>query len=125
MIQDELLSAQVGLFSALADPTRLHILRLLQQKGPMHVTKIYESLGKPQNLVSHHLHCLKTCGLVVVEKQGRMAIYRVASPEIEQILDWAQKRVIAQAERILSCGLVGKRASRRTRKRSGGKHDKE
>ncbi|HZR46430.1 MAG TPA: metalloregulator ArsR/SmtB family transcription factor, partial [Candidatus Manganitrophaceae bacterium] len=68
MIQDKLLAAQVGLFTALADPTRLKILKLLHQKGPMHVTKIYETLGKPQNLISHHLNCLRTCGLVTVEK---------------------------------------------------------
>ncbi|MCG3117735.1 MAG: metalloregulator ArsR/SmtB family transcription factor [Candidatus Manganitrophus sp. SA1] len=119
MIQDELLSAQVGLFSALADPTRLQILKLLHQKGPMHVTKINETLGKPQNLISHHLQCLKTCGLAVVEKQGRMAIYRVATAEIEHILDWAQKQVIAQAERILSCRMVGESApgSRAKRKK--------
>lgn len=109
MVQDELLSAQVGLFAALADPTRLQILKLLHQKGPMHVTKIYEVLGKPQNLVSHHLHCLKTCGLAAAEKQGRMAIYRVANPEIDHILDWAEKQVVAQAERILSCRVVGEK----------------
>jgi DNA-binding transcriptional ArsR family regulator len=125
MIQDELLSAQVGLFAALADPTRLQILKLLHQKGPMHVTKIYETLGKPQNLISHHLNCLKTCGLATVEKQGRMAIYRISDPEIDQILDWAEKQVVTQAERILSCSLVGNRASRRTGKRSEGKHGKE
>ncbi|MDC4207005.1 MAG: metalloregulator ArsR/SmtB family transcription factor (plasmid) [Candidatus Manganitrophus sp.] len=123
MIQDELLSAQVGLFTALADPTRLQVLKLLHQKGPMHVTKIYEALGKPQNLISHHLNCLRTCGLAEMEKQGRMAIYRVANPEIDQILDWAQKQVVAQAERILSCSLV--KASRRDGKRSGRKHGKK
>lgn len=125
MIQDELLAAQVGLFSALADPTRLQILELLHQKGPMHVTKIYEVLGKPQNLVSHHLNCLKTCGLAEMEKQGRMAIYRVANPEIDQILDWVQKQVIAQAERILSCSFVGKKVSRQDGKQSGRKHGKK
>ena len=125
MIQDELLSAQVALFSALADPTRMQILKLLHQKGPMHVTKIYEALGKSQNLISHHLNCLKTCGLATVKKQGRMAIYRIADPDIDQIFDWAEKQVVAQAERILSCSLVGNRASRPTGKRSGGKHGKE
>lgn len=109
MIQDELLSAQVGLFSALADPTRLQILRLLHQKGPMHVTKVYEALGKPQNLISHHLHCLKTCGLVEVEKQGRMAIYSIANPQIDQILDWTERQVLDQAKRILSCRMVGEK----------------
>lgn len=125
MIQDELLSAQVVLFSALADATRLQILKLLHQKGPMHVTKIYEALGKPQNLISHHLNCLKTCGLAAVEKRGRMAIYRIADPEIDQILDWAEKQVVSQAERILSCRLVGNRVSRRAGKRSGEKHGKK
>ncbi len=107
MAQDELLAAQVGFFSALADPTRLQILKLLHQKGPMNVTQIYEILGRPQNLVSHHLNCLKTCGLVTVEKQGRMAIYSIANPEIDHILDWTQRQVIDQAKRILSCKVVG------------------
>jgi len=110
MIQDDFLSAQVRLFAAISDPVRLRILRLLQQKGALHVTKIYETLSKPQNLVSHHLSCLKTCGLVRVEKKGRLAIYQLAEAEIPQILDWAEKQVLAQAERILSCKVVSANA---------------
>lgn len=124
MIQDELLSAQVGLFSALADPTRLQILKLLHQKGPMHVTKIYETLGKPQNLISHRLNCLKTCGLVAVEKQGRMAIYSIANPKIDQILDWTEKQVLDQAQRILSCRMVGQKKPRsRSKSKKEGVHE--
>ena len=109
MIQDELLAAQVGLFSALADSTRLQILELLHQKGPMPVTQIYETLGKAQNLVSHHLACLKTCGLVIAQKQGRLSFYGISNPEIDRILEWSQKQVLNQAERILSCRIVGKK----------------
>jgi len=109
MIQSELLKAQVGLFSAMADSTRLCILRLLHQKGPIGVTKIYEVLEKSQNLISHHLGCLKTCGLVTVEKRGRMAIYSIANPEIAHILDWTENQVIDQAKQILSCKVVGKK----------------
>lgn len=117
MAQDELLSAQVGFFSALADPTRLQMLRLLHHKGPMSVTQIYETLRRPQNLISHHLNCLKTCGLVTVEKQGRMAIYSIANQEIDHILDWTQRQVIGQAERILSCKVVGERKASKQRKK--------
>lgn len=39
---------------------------------------------KPQNLTSHRLNCLKTCGLATVKKQDRMAIYRIADPEIDK-----------------------------------------
>ena len=116
MIQGELLQAQVGLLSAMADSTRICILRLLHQKGPMGVTKIYEILEKSQNLVSHHLNCLKTCGLVTVEKRGRMAIYSLANPEIARILDWTERQVINQAEQILSCRVVGKKKSGRIKK---------
>ena len=111
MMQNELLQAQVGLFSAMADSTRLAILKLLHRKGPMSVTKIYEMLEKSQNLISHHLRCLKTCGLVTVEKRGRMAIYSIANPEMARILDWTERQVIHQAERILSCRIVGKKKS--------------
>ena len=113
MIQDELLAAQVGLFSALADPTRLQILELLHQKGPMAVTQIYETLEKAQNLISHHLTCLKTCGLVIAEKQRRLTFYSLSNREIDRILDWSQKQVLNQAERILSCSIVGKKTSRK------------
>ena len=109
MLNDPFLTAQVRLFSAIADPIRLRILRLLHQKGAMPVTKIYESLAKPQNLISHHLNCLKTCGLVRVEKRGRMAIHQTADPEIATILDWAEQWVIRQAEGILSCRVVAPR----------------
>ena len=106
MIHDEFLTAQTRLFSSIADPIRLQILKLLQQKGPMSVTGIYETLSRPQNLISHHLNCLKTCGLVQVEKKGRRAIYQVADTEIPKILKWAEKQVVTQAERILSCKMV-------------------
>jgi len=106
VIQDDFLRAQVRLFASIADPLRLQVLRLLQQKGPMHVTNIYESLSKPQNLVSHHLNCLKTCGLVRVEKVGRRMIYEIADAEIAHILAWAEKQVLAEAERILSCKMA-------------------
>lgn len=116
-IDDEMLAAQVGLFAALGDPTRLRILRLLRDKGPLHVTEIYETLNRRQNLVSHHLTCLKICGLVAVEKKGRLAVHALAHPEFARILDWAEKRVLDRAERILSCRVVGGTRTRGRRAR--------
>ena len=67
---------QAALFSVLADPTRLKLLRLLsQQREPdaLCVNALAYRLGVTQPAVSQHLKVLKSAGMVKCEKRG----YRV------------------------------------------------
>jgi ArsR family transcriptional regulator len=69
--------ALAPVFRALADPTRLRILRLLLQ-GPLCVGDLVSVLDLPQPKVSRHLATLRRAGLVEDEKRGLWCFYRLA-----------------------------------------------
>ena len=67
-----------GLFSALADATRLRILGLLLT-GEVCVCDIHESLKIPQSKASRHLAYLRRAGLVEARREGLWMHYRMAT----------------------------------------------
>jgi len=74
---------QVAVFSALADPTRLRLVKLLcQQKEPdaLCVNALASILGVTQSAVSQHLRVLKAIGLVRGERRGYHIHYSI-NPE--------------------------------------------
>ena len=71
---------QVAVFSALADPTRLKLVKLLCQQHPTHalcVNALASLLGVSQSAVSQHLRVLKAIGLVSGERRGYHIHYYV------------------------------------------------
>ena len=67
--------ARVG--RALADENRCRILlRLLD--GPCYPTELADALGLTKGNTSNHLTCLRGCGLVVGEPEGRRVRYELA-----------------------------------------------
>ena len=69
-------------FRALADPTRLRILDLLQRQGETSVGEIAAALGCSQQNVSKHLAVLRGERLVSRRKLGTSSLYRVAEPRV-------------------------------------------
>jgi len=85
---------QAALFSILADPTRLKLLRLLSQQresNALCVNSLAHRLGVTQPAVSQHLKLLKKAGLVRGKKRGYRVHYFV---ELEA-LDTAQEVISA------------------------------
>ena len=68
-----------SLYAALADPTRLRILALLN--GEVCVCHIHDSLGVPQPTASRHLAYLRRAGLVAARRDGIWMHYRIVRPE--------------------------------------------
>ena len=66
---------------ALADRTRLRILKLLRG-SELCVTEIAAHFEMTQPSISHHLDVLKRSGLVVSEKRGREVYYSYAGDRI-------------------------------------------
>lgn len=62
------------LYRAFADPTRLRILRVLQE-GPLCVCHFQAVLAEPQVKISKHLGYLRERGLVVASRRGNWVIY--------------------------------------------------
>src|SRR6266545_2603088 len=71
--RDEVLAS---FFQGLADPTRVRILELLRER-PRTVTELVADLGLAQGRVSSHLSCLRWCGYVLGEVDGRFTRYRL------------------------------------------------
>lgn len=65
-------------FGALAQGTRLEVLRLLvhHEPGGLPAGKLAERMGTLQNTMSTHLGILARAGLVSAERRSRQMIYR-------------------------------------------------
>jgi len=78
-----------GLLKALADPTRLRLLSMIQshEGGEACVCELTEPLGLTQPTVSHHLKVLADAGLVRRDKRGVWAYYRAVPATLQMIAD--------------------------------------
>ena len=70
---------------ALADPTRARILLSLLEQ-PAYPAGLAEDLGLTRPNVSNHLTCLRDCGIVVAEPEGRQTRYEIADPHLAAAL---------------------------------------
>lgn len=67
-------------FKTLSDPTRVRILRLLEQEELI-VGELMDILGMAQSRVSRHLAILREAGLLSDRRDGTFVAYRLALPE--------------------------------------------
>ena len=70
---------------ALADPTRARILLSLLD-APSYPAELAQSLDLTRSNVSNHLACLRDCGIVVAEMQGRKVRYNIADHHLRDSL---------------------------------------
>ncbi|OCT16009.1 transcriptional regulator [Paenibacillus pectinilyticus] len=75
------------IFSALAEPHRLHIVELLRD-GPLTVGEIVERLGLSQPQVSKHLRVLSEAGLVDVQPIANRRVYKLRPQSLQAIDTW-------------------------------------
>lgn len=72
----------------LADPTRLHLLRLLAD-GAQDVTTLTAQVSASRSSVSQHLGRLRLAGLVHADRDGRRMLYRIASGHLSGLVEEA------------------------------------
>jgi DNA-binding transcriptional ArsR family regulator len=89
-------------FHGLADPKRVQILELLAQR-PRTVSELVRELGIAQGRLSSHLACLRWCGYVVAEAQGRHRRYALVDERVREILRLGEAVVRDNGERLSSC----------------------
>lgn len=66
---------------AMADPTRSRILLAILDK-PGYPAELAKELGLTRTNVSNHLTCLRGCGIVVAEPEGRQTRYEISDPHL-------------------------------------------
>ena len=67
------------LFAALADPTRLKLLNLMDGREVC-VCYFVETLGQSQPKISRHLAYLRRAGVVAARREGKWMHYRIVVP---------------------------------------------
>lgn len=70
---------------AMADPTRSRILVTLLD-GPNYPAVLARELQLTRSNVSNHLACLRDCGIVAAEPEGRQTRYEIADPHLARAL---------------------------------------
>jgi DNA-binding transcriptional ArsR family regulator len=93
-------------FRGLGDPTRLRILRLLEEAGELSAGELVERLGMPQATVSTHLGCLRWCGFVATRRDQRSVIYRVADRRVSELVALADSLLGDNAEHVACCQTI-------------------
>jgi DNA-binding transcriptional ArsR family regulator len=90
------------LFRGFSDPSRLSILESLLE-GPKSVSEIVEITGLSQSNTSNHLGCLRDCGLVARQQQGRYVVYQLSDPRVSSLLSLADALLADVAKGIYEC----------------------
>lgn len=79
------LDAMNRLGRAMTDQTRARILLSLIEK-PGYPAQLARDLDLSRTNVSNHLACLRGCGIVVAEPEGRQTRYEIADPHLSVAL---------------------------------------
>jgi len=82
---DSLRQFKADIFQALAHPTRIAILELLEE-GELSSSALIEKLGIEQSNLSQHLPLLRAKQLVTNRKVGNHVFYSVRDPLINEVL---------------------------------------
>ena len=90
---------QAELFKVLGVETRIRIIELLKQRGPLGVNDLSDELGVTPSAVSQHLKILKHAGLVRNERKGYWIPYAINEDALEQCQDLLSK--------VCMCGCKG------------------
>jgi len=91
-------STQAQLFKVLGVDSRIRIIELLKERGPLCVNKLSEILRITPSAVSQHLKVLRQAGLVKNEREGYWIHYHVDPAALEECRE--------HLSRVCTCGCV-------------------
>ena len=77
---------KANLFKGLAHPYRIRVLEILSANDEASVTEMLADTGLEASHLSQHLSVLRRYGLVVSERRASVVYYRLALPQIAELL---------------------------------------
>ncbi|MEA5456447.1 metalloregulator ArsR/SmtB family transcription factor [Sinomonas sp. JGH33] len=89
---------------ALADQTRASVLMRLKD-GPAYSGELAELIGVSRQVLSNHLACLRDCGLVVAEPEGRRVRYELSDARLAHALEDLLSAILT-VEPVGSCDVA-------------------
>jgi len=76
------LEASAAIFAALADPTRLLLVRRLSSGRPLSITQLAAGTHITRQGVTKHLHVMSHAGLVKGARQGRQQLWELNPDQV-------------------------------------------
>jgi len=107
------LDPEIRLLSALADPTRLAIVRQLATDVETCACDFTSCCDVGQPTVSHHLRVLREAGVVTSERRGQWIFYRL-SPDVADRLGTITRSLVPGGLVTVGDLLAGRRAGAST-----------
>lgn len=84
------INSAIRAFSAVAQETRLEVLRALVKKGPAGISAghLAEAVGAPAPTMSFHLKELAAAGLILSRREGRSIVYAADYGGLRALVDF-------------------------------------
>jgi DNA-binding transcriptional ArsR family regulator len=76
--------AEVPVFAALGDETRLRLVARLCADGPSSIAKLTEGSRVTRQAISKHLRVMEDAGLVRVSRNGRETVWELETRRLEE-----------------------------------------
>ncbi|MDA8235126.1 MAG: metalloregulator ArsR/SmtB family transcription factor, partial [Clostridia bacterium] len=71
--------------------------------GPKNVSQLVDALVVSQSQISNQLACLKWCGFVSSQQEGKYVFYQITDDRIRTIIELARSMVADNAHHISCC----------------------
>ena len=81
-----LYEVKAGLFKGLAHPLRIRVLKVLSAAPEVSVSELIAATGLEASHLSQHLAVLRRNRLVAAERRGSLVFYRLAYPQVADLL---------------------------------------
>ncbi len=83
-----------SIYRALGDETRLRVIAILAEFGPMPVNELSTRVALSQPLISWHLRIMRLAGVIETRRQGREVICRLRTAAFDELHE-AEARLLA------------------------------
>jgi ArsR family transcriptional regulator len=90
-----LYEVKAGLFKGLSHPLRIRLLELLSDGEEHQVAELQDATGLEPSHLSQHLAVLRRHRLVGSHRRASHVYYRIADPEVAQLLSVARRLLVA------------------------------
>ena len=80
------LENMANMLRALAHPTRVALVKLLQLKNELSVTEMYTAINIEQAVASQHLSVLKQKGVLISRREGKNTYYSLKHKQLMEVI---------------------------------------
>jgi len=97
--QRPLYEVKANLFKGLAHPVRVRVLEVLSASAEVSVAELLADTGLEPSHLSQHLAVLRRHNLVIAERRASQVYYRLAYPQVAELLKAARSLLLDILER--------------------------